>query len=73
MVTINIYIEALLKLQRDYQYKLYVHPVVPVLDVTRFATQFFPVRSLFRLPPLLFDPSQIHRDYIQQVASQARA
>jgi hypothetical protein len=36
LVTINIYIDALLKLQREKHYELFIHPVLPVIDITRY-------------------------------------
>eukprot|EP01133_Synstelium_polycarpum_P007419 gene7419-8679_t len=40
-VTIDIYINALKDLIAKYQYKAYVHPVVPVLNETRFLVKQF--------------------------------
>lgn len=36
LTTINIYIDILLKLQEEKHYQLFIHPVLPVIDVTRF-------------------------------------
>lgn len=34
-VTINIYMDCLMKLVKTYRFKIYIHPVVPVLNETR--------------------------------------
>jgi len=39
--TVNIYINALKQLQEQYEYKIYIHPVVPVIDVTRHIVKIY--------------------------------
>lgn len=38
LVAINIYIKALLEVIAKYNYTIYVHPAVPVIDITRSAS-----------------------------------
>jgi hypothetical protein len=35
LVAINIYIQVLLEVIAKYNYRIYVHPAVPVIDITR--------------------------------------
>lgn len=35
LVAVNIYIKALLEVIEKYKYRIYVHPAVPVIDITR--------------------------------------
>jgi len=38
---VDIYIKTLLKLISDRQFKIYIHPVVPVLNETRYIVKMF--------------------------------
>lgn len=39
-VTIQIFINVLKELRQKYKWNIYIHPVVPVLNETRYATAF---------------------------------
>ncbi|KAF2074496.1 hypothetical protein CYY_004201 [Polysphondylium violaceum] len=66
-VTIDIYIKALKDLISKYQYKIYIHPVVPVLDATRSMVKTF--NKIFKEKILAQGNTFVWLDFFDQLLS----
>jgi len=78
-VTIQLFINVLKELRQKYKWNIYIHPVVPVLNETRYATSpfvfhyvLFILFLFFLILYIIFLKLQKHRQVVQRGVQGAR-